>query len=337
MFALLVASFLASVVMAAAVVAMLRPPDPGEVVLRAVTATFLACGMTVLVGLLTDADTAEFLLALALGVAPVTVLLGAAAGEAAPGERRVARSLVYLWAGIVFPLCVVVPALVFRGCATPECRVEDFGGGLPLLVSSAASVLLAWRAHEAGPERGWLRFSLAVAVLWLGVAVWLASLEGAIDPYTGRILLAAVASPAGGAIAWLLVDVLRRAERHPVRSLADGVVAGLVAIVPGAATVSFPWSLLVGALAGAVAALVFGARRLASAGRAGHWALVVLSSTAVGYLAPAISGDTIGLVFSGRIAALLPPLVAFTAVGAIGVFTSAISWLVIAKRKKPPV
>jgi ammonia channel protein AmtB len=126
----------------------------------------------------------------------------------------------------------------------------------------------------------------------------------------------------------MLVDVLRRAERHPLRSAADGVLAGLVAIVPGAAGISFPWSLAVGALAGAVAALVYGLRRLSSAGRAGHWALVVLASTAVGYLAPAVSGDSIGLLFSGRIAALLPPMLAILAVAAIGVLVTAPIWAI---------
>jgi hypothetical protein len=83
---------------------------------------------------------------------------------------------------------------------------------------------------------------------------------------------------------------------------------------------------VVGALAGSAAALVFGARRIASAGRAGHWALVALTATAIGYLAPAISGDTIGFMFSGRIAAFLPPLATFLAVAAFGIVTSAPAW-----------
>lgn len=323
---LLVVSAVASAVMTAAVLAMLRPHNPLEVVLRAVAATILACGVTVSVGVLTEADTPQFLAAVALAVAPVAVLLGSAAGEAAPGDRLVARVLVLTWSAVVFPATTIVPTLVFRLCEAPECRVEDFGGGLPLLVSASASALLAWRAHAEAPEQGWMRFALPVVVLWAGGAAWLASLEGAVDAYTGRILLAAVLSPIGGALAWLLVDLLRSSGRHPLRSLADGLVAGLVAIIPGAASVSFPWSSAVGALAGAAAALVYGARRLGSAGRAGHWALVVITSTAIGYLAPAVSGDTIGFVFSGRIAAFLPPLLAFLAVVAFGVIMSLPAW-----------
>ena len=325
---LLVVSALAAFAMAAAVVWMMRPSDVGEVVVRGGLATLLAAAVTTAAGVLTDAQDPAFLLALSLGTAPVVILLGAAAGEAAPGRRSVARLLVVTWAGFVFPVCVIVPALLSRMCGAPECRVEDFGGGLALLVSSAASVLLAWRAHAGAEDPRWIRFAAPVAVLWVAAAVWLASLEGAVDAYTARILLAAVLAPLAGALAWLLVDLLRQAGRHPLRSLADGVVAGLVAIIPGAASVSFPWSLVVGALAGAAAALVFGATRIASAGRAGHWALVVLTATAIGYLAPAISGDTIGFVFSGRIAAFLPPLATFLAVAAFGVVTSAPAWAV---------
>ncbi|QEO10161.1 hypothetical protein [Protaetiibacter larvae] len=331
--ALVALAALASAVMTVAVAAMFRPAGRRVAVLRAILATALATVVTAGAGTALRADTPEFLMSVSFAVAPVAILLGAAAEEAAPGRRRVAWSLVLGWALVVFPASVIVPPLVFAACTMPECRVEDFGGGLALLVSSAASALLAWRAHVHGAEQGWARFAVPVLVLWLGGALWLMSLEGAIDSYTGRILLAALLSPLAGGAAWLIVDLLRQASRHPLRSVADGVVAGLVAIVPGAATVSFPWSATVGAAAGAAAALVYGARRIASAGRGGHWALVVLASTAIGYLAPAVSGDTIGLLFSGRIAALLPPLAAFLAIAAFGVVTSVPSWLMRGPRR----
>lgn len=325
--ALLILSVVAGAAMAAAVVWLVRPEDRIEVILRGAVATALAASVATAAGILTSAEDPVFLLGVSFGAAPVAVLLGAAAGEAAPGRRSVARVLVWTWAGLVFPICVVVPPLLYRMCGTPECRVEDFGGSLALLVSSSASVLLAWRAHSMAEGPGWVRFGAPVALLWVAAAGWLVSLEGAIDAYSGRILLAALLSPLAGGFAWLVVDLLRQAGRHPLRSYADGVVAGLVAIVPGAASVSFPWSLVVGASAGAAAALVFGANRIASAGRAGHWALVTLTATAIGYLAPAISGDTIGFMFSGRIAAFVPPLATFLAVAALGVVTSAPAWV----------
>jgi ammonia channel protein AmtB len=318
--------------MTIALLRMVHPRRRGEAAVRALLAVLASASVAVTAGRLTEGESESFLLASAFAAAPVAVLLGAAAEEAVPGRRRVAWSLVLVWAAVVFPTCAIVPPLLFGMCGTVECRVEDFGGSLALLVTSAASALLAWRAPAVAAREGWTRFAAPVLAVWLCVALWLASLEGVVDAYTSRILLAAVLAPAGGAAAWMLVDLLRRAPRHPLRSAADGVLAGLVAIIPGAAGISFPWSLAVGALAGAAAALVYGSRRLASGGRAGHWALVVLTSTAVGYLAPAVSGDTIGLLFSGRISALLPPVAALLAVAAFGVVTSVPSWMLARRR-----
>ncbi|MGN6273315.1 MAG: hypothetical protein ACTHMQ_09515 [Protaetiibacter sp.] len=333
---LLLLSALCCAVMTAALVRMLRPPNVAEAALRAGATAAAAASVSVTFGLLTGADTAAFFLASSFAAAPVSVLLGAAAQEARPGRRGVAWALTLVWALVVFPVCAVVPPLAFRLCEASECRVEDFGGGLALLVSSAASVLLAWRVPAAAERESWVRFALPVLVVWLAGGFWLASLEGVIDGYTVRILLAASVAPLGGAVAWVAVDVLRRAERHPLRSAADGVLAGLVSILPGAAGISFPWSLAVGGFAGATAALVFGLRRLSSAGRAGHWALVVLASTAVGYLAPAVAGDSIGLLFSGRIAALAPPILAIFAVATIGMLATAPIWSIGRTRTPRP-
>jgi ammonia channel protein AmtB len=330
---LLLLAALCCAAMTAALMRMLRPPRPVETLIRAGAVAAGAATVSVSVGTLTGADTAAFYLASSFATAPVSVLLGAAAEEARPGRRGIAWALALVWGLVVFPACAVVPPLVFGLCTASECRVEDFGGGLALLASSAASVLLAWRAPATAARESWTRFALPVVVLWAAGALWLVSLEGVVDSYTPRILIAALVAPVGGAAAWMLVDVLRRASRHPLRSAADGLLAGLVAIVPGAAGISFPWSLAVGALAGAAAALVYGLRRLSSAGRAGHWALVVLASTAIGYLAPAVSGDSIGLLFSGRIAALVPPLLAILAVVAVGVLATVPIWAIGGRRR----
>ena len=333
---LLFVSALACAVMTAGLVRMLRPPRRSAAVVRALAAAAVAAAVVVPLGAVTGAETTSYLLASAFAAGPVSVLLGGAAQEVAPGRGGVAWALVLTWAGIVFPVASVVPPLVLAGCDASECRAEDFGGALALLVTSAAAVLPAWRAPSSGVREGWARFALPALVVWLAAVVWLASLEGVIDAYTPRILLAAVVAPAGGAAGWLLVDVLKGTPRHPVRSAADGALAGLVAIVPGVAGISFPWSLVVGVLAGAAAAVVYGSRRLSSGGRAGHWALVVLASTAIGYLAPAITGDTIGFVFTGRIAALLPPVAAFASAAALGLVLSVPSWLLARDARRAP-
>ncbi|TPW92325.1 hypothetical protein FJ656_35355, partial [Schumannella luteola] len=225
---LLLVSAFCSALMTAALVRMMRPPRRSEVVIRALLATSGAASVAVFAGLATAAETAPFLLASAFAVAPIAVLLSGAAEETAPGRSSVAWSLVLVWALVVFPVCAVVPPLFFEMCGVSECRVEDFGGGLALLVSSASSVLIAWRAPSAVAREGWVRFAVPVVGVWFAGALWLTALEGVVDEYTPRILLAAVVAPVGGAVAWVLVDLLRQAPRHPLRSAADGLLAGLV-------------------------------------------------------------------------------------------------------------
>src|SRR5690606_37227118 len=157
---LLLFAALCCAVMTAALMWMLRPPRASEAIIRACAAAAGAASVSVTIGVATDADTAAFFLASAFAAAPVSVLLGAAAEEARPGRRGVAWALVLTWSLVVFPVCAVVPPLIFGMCAESECRVEDFGGGLALLVSSAASVLLAWRAPGGVARESWARFAL---------------------------------------------------------------------------------------------------------------------------------------------------------------------------------
>jgi Amt family ammonium transporter len=260
------------------------------------------------------------------------LLLATADGS---GADTVARwTLVLAWAVVVFPAAVIVPPLISTRCTALECSIEDFGGALALLISSGSLVLLAWLPAGLAPgrelDRGtWRSVGGPVLLLWLGFAIWLIHLEGAIDAYVPRILMAAVLAPVAGALSWLLVDVLRASGQHPGRSLTFGLVAGMVAILPGAVTVSFPWSLVVGGLAGAVGALVHGARSVAAAGVATRWAVTILVATAIGYFAPPISGDTVGLLFSPRLLGIVPPTLAFAAVVAFSLIASAPLWILL--------
>ena len=323
---ILLVAAVCAMVMTLAFVWMLRPVRRGETLLRALLAGAGATSVAVSVGGATRAETVEFLLAASFAVAPLSVVVGATAQVVSPKSRGLPWALVGVWSLIVYPACVIVPPLVFEMCHASECRVQDFGGGLALLVSAAAAVVLARQTTTDAAPTGWAQLAMPVLGVWAAAVVWLASLEGVVDAYTPRILLAAVVAPIGGAIAWVVVDVLHGAAQHPLRSAADGVLAGIIAIVPGAASVSFPWSLMVGALAGAAGAIVFRLQPLASTGRVVRWALVVLTTAAIGYLAPAVVGDSLGFMFSGRITAVVPPALAFLAVVAVGVLATGPIW-----------
>lgn len=299
----------------------------------ALIAAVAAVGVTVIAGLALDAAPVGFLVAMAAFSFPVLVLVEAAA--VASGAGRVGRWVVLLsWALVVFPAAAVVPSALTSGCAAPECRIEDFGGVLPLVVSSAAFELLAALpvAARTGAtrleHRVRARVLAALAGVWVAFAVWLASLEGAVDEYIPRILLAAVLGPAAGSVGWALIEVLRQRRRPAPRSLALGLLAGMVAVTPSAASVGMPWLPVVGALAGALGALVFVAPA-SGASLAPRIAASALVAALVGFLAPAVSGESVGVIFSGQLVGLVQPVIVFAAVAAFAVVVSLPIWMVV--------
>jgi hypothetical protein len=323
----------ASLLMGWAALNIVRPVLGLRVPWPALAGTVLAVAVTTSVGSALGVGTLDYFVGVSLGTLPVLVFLLATADGS--GADTIARwTLVLAWAVVIFPAAVIVPPLISSRCTALECTIEDFGGALALLISSGSLVLLAWLPAGVAPgrqlERGtWTSVGGPVLLLWLGFVFWLAHLEGAIDEYIPRIVIAAVLAPIAGAAGWLLVDLLRASGQHPGRSLVFGVLAGMVAIVPGAVTVSFPWSLLVGVLAGAVGALVHGARGVVAAGVATRWALTIMVATAVGYFAPPVSGDTIGFLFSASIGGFVPPATAFVAVALLSLLASAPLWILL--------
>ncbi len=330
---LVVIGLASSLLMGWAALFIVRPVLGQVVPWPALVGTALATVVTTTVGSLLEVGTLDYFIGVSLGTLPVLVFLLATADGS--GADTIARwTLVLAWAVVLFPAAVIVPPLISSRCTALECTIEDFGGALALLISSGALALLAWLPAGVAPgrelERGtWKSLGAPVLLLWLGFIVWVAHLEGAIDDYIPRIVVAAVLAPIAGAVGWLAVDALRATGQHPGRSLAFGLLTGIVAIVPGAVTVSFPWSLVVGGLAGAVGALVHGARSVAAAGVATRWAVTILVATAIGYFAPPVSGDTVGLLFSARIGGLLPPATAFVAVALFSLLASAPLWILL--------
>jgi ammonia channel protein AmtB len=295
---------------------------------------WIACAaLTIGVGALSGAASLPFLIGIAAFALPVLVLLEAAA-IASGGDRFARWLLLLVWGLVVFPTSLLVPLIATRDCLAPECGFEDFGGGLPLVVASSAYLLLAWlpagvheRAEPVRPSSR--RVVAAVGLLWLASIVWLVHLEGTIDAYTPRIALAAVVAPVASALGWLAVDRLRAVRRPVARSLILGFAVGLVVALPGAVSVGMPWSAIVGVLAGAVAALVFSLTERDVAGLAARWGMTVLVAIAVAFVAPAVSGDDVGLIFSARAAVLTVPVLVMVAVSAFAVAVSAPVWVLV--------
>lgn len=327
-------SFAAGALATLSIFQLVRPVLGGRMLWPAIVAAILTTLVTTAIGVLSDAARLDYLLGISAFTLPVLVLLEAAAiGSGADGLAR--WVLMLAWGLIVFPGAALIPLIVTEGCRFDGCGIVDFGGALPLFVSTSAYVLLAWTPlrNVPAPQVGGTEAIAGILGFWISFAIWLASLEADIDAYVPRILLAGVVGPAAGAIGWLLVDVLKGTGRAYTRSLGYGFLAGIAATASGAVAVSFPWSALVGALAGIVGGVIHSAKPLTAAGLAPRWGLTLLGATAVGYLAPPISGDTVGILFSAQVGVLWAPLLAFVGVALGAAAVSAPVWVLLRRRQ----
>jgi hypothetical protein len=323
----------ASLLATGAILVLVRPVLGSRMPWAALAVMSATAVLTVAVGGLLGAASLEFLIGVSVFTLPVLVLLEAAA--IASGADRFARWLVMIvWGLVVFPAALLVPLIATADCLAPECGFEDFGAALPLVVSSSAFVLLAWlpagvheRSETARPSRR--RALAAAAMLWCAMIAWLVHLEGMIDSYSPRIALAAVVVPVASAIGWLGVDRLRNVSRPAGRSLVLGLAVGMVVALPGAVSVGVPWSPIAGLFAGAAGALVFSLSERDVAGLAARWGMTVLTAISVGFVAPAVSGDTVGLIFAARAAVLTAPLLVLVAVATFSVAVSAPVWVLV--------
>ena len=313
-------------------IVLLAGRDPGVRAFRGALLSGLGAGViTVSLGLAFELSDLTYLLGVVMFAVPVALLVELA--TIAAGADRLSRwVLVATWGLVVFPVSVLVPLGVAAACPGPECAFEDFGGGLPLFVSAAAFLVLTWVSPVVpGALRGQspARLALVLVLTGVGFLAWLVHLEGAWDAYVWRIVAAGTLAPLASIAGWLVVDRLRGSGMPAVRILAGGVAAGMVAIAPGAVSVHFPWTIIVGLLAGVTAAVVHSSRALAEAGEVARWALAMLGASAIGFLAPPISGDAVGIVFSARIAALSMPILLFLGVSVFAIIASTPAWLLL--------
>lgn len=332
-------SFAAGAFATIAIAQLVRPVLGGRMIWPALGAAALTALLTAGLGAATGVARLDYLLGLCAFALPVLVLLEAAA--IAAGAGSLGRWVLMLgWGLIVFPAATLLPLAVTEACRFSGCAFIDFGGALPLFVSASAYVLLASRPPR-GTETSVVAGSEALAGVvgfWLAFVVWLASLEAAWDEFVPRILVAGAVGPVAAALGWLLVDRLKAVDRPVTRSLGFGFLAGIAATTSGAVTVSFPWSAVIGALAGMTAALIHASRPVARSGVATRWGLALLGATAMGFLGPPIWGDTIGFLFSAQVGGIAASLAAFFGVVVGAVAVSAPAWFLVrcSKRAAPP-
>lgn len=141
----------------------------------------------------------------------------------------------------------------------------DFAGGTVVHINAgmAALVLAILIGKRAGFGRTAFRphnipfVMLGAAILWFGWFGFNVGSEGAADMLAGLVWVNTTAATAAAMLGWLLVERLRDGHATSVGA-ASGVVAGLVAITPACGNLTPVWSLVVGAIAGVLAALAIG-------------------------------------------------------------------------------
>lgn len=274
-------------------------------------------GVTAALGALAGYQDLSFLVGASSASAAVLVpLLGIARAAGMHGRDYVAVGA--LWSAVVLPPSLVAPLVVVDAVGDGG-GLQDFGGALGLVVSAAAYVLAlsapAVAADPVGPARASTPLRvLSVAVFWVVFAVWLTSLEGAVDTFTPRIALAAVLAPLGGGIGWLLVDRLKAVDEPTRRSVRYGVLAGAAAILSCVVAVPLVAAPFVGVVAGCVGAMVHAMPRVRAARVAIRSGVTALAAGGTGLLASAVIGEDAGFVADANVQTFTAHLLAFAAV-----------------------
>lgn len=172
--------------------------------------------------------------------------------------------------GSIWAVGVFVPTAIRTfepfGATTPlGLSPIDHGGALVMSVAVGAGMFAVLVVERKSLIRGRRMFVpvplgivalVIVVVSWIG---WLVGAEFAIDDVAGLIIVNGVVSAIAGAVGWIAVQLISHGVIS-LRSLAGGVVSGLIAVTAGAPLFTPVSAAVAGLIAGAVAC-VFTVRR----------------------------------------------------------------------------
>jgi ammonium transporter, Amt family len=214
-----------------------------------------------------------------------------------------------LWVTLVYtPIAHGVWNGGLLGSFSPS-TVIDFAGGTVVHINAGAAALAF--ALVLGIRKGFGKepfkphnlpyVMLGAALLWFGWFGFNAGSEFAADATAGRAFLNTTVAPAIAMLGWLLVEKIR--DGHPTSlGAASGIVAGLVAITPAAASVDTWGALAVGFIAGVVCAYAVGLKykfgfddSLDVVGV--HLVGGIIGTVLIGFFANLTTGSTHGMVF----------------------------------------
>lgn len=271
---------------------------------------------------------------------PIAALGGVAAYLATIAVRATGAGIpvTIVFAG-VWSVIVFVPTAItsFGPVGVPgPLGVEaiDHGGSLAVNVAAGAAalgVLLATGSRSphlrtATISRG--TGVVAVVALCAGWVVWLAGIELAIDGMTPGILLNGVVGALGGAVGWLVVQLIRH-QSMTLAAVAAGLVSGLVSVTAGASLFTPVSAAAAGILAGG-AACIFTLRRVGSSRRQ-QWFVVgshlIAGAVGIGVLGLLASG--MGFLFTGQLGLIQNQVLGTVLVAGYSTAVSFVLWFVL--------
>jgi Amt family ammonium transporter len=132
----------------------------------------------------------------------------------------------------------------------------DFAGGTAIHVNAgiaalAAVMVLGKRRTTPTPPHSMPLVMIGTGILWFGWFGFNAGSALEANGIAAQAFMNTFLAGAAGGLAWIIIEWLR--DGHPTNlGAASGIVAGLVAITPGAGYVSGPAPILIGLIAGAI-------------------------------------------------------------------------------------
>ncbi|WP_421708391.1 ammonium transporter [Algihabitans sp.] len=287
---------------------------------------------------------AFFLFQLVFCGTAVTIVSGAVAERMRFDGYLIVAALV---AGLIYPLYGhwAWGGLVAEGRGwLAEAGFIDFAGSTVVhsiggWVALAAVLVIGPRLGRYGPDGRPIEghnlplSMLGVLLLWVGWFGFNGGSTLALDPSIAGIAVNTVLGPVGGcllAMAWSW----RRRGRPDVRTMMDGILAGLVAITAGAHTFAPASALLVGALGGAACIAAAGLLERLRIDDAVNAVPVHLAAGVWGTLAVALFGDVADFAGATRFEQLGSQLLGVVVAGAFA-FTLAFAVLRTIDRVRP--
>jgi ammonia channel protein AmtB len=248
------------------------------------------------------------------------------------------RSMIY---GCIWSVGVFVPTAVrtfepFGAIAPLRLSPIDHGGALVMSVAVGAAMFAVLVVERKSLIRG-ARMSVPVPVgivalvmvvlSWIG---WLVGAEFAIDDVAAPIIVNGAVSSIAGAVGWVAVQLISHGVIS-LRSLAGGLVSGLIAVTAGAPLFTPVSAAVAGLIAGGVAC-VFTVRRGSPLGNQLRFLVNThLLGGSLGVMSLGILATGSGFLFTGQTAIFQEQLLSVMATASWSFVYSSGCWWLLSK------